>query len=321
MHSRQEIFASLEMLLSSAAPGGLVIIDDSRNRESSMSEERRAQSHFFNHILPKLKATYGEMSPEKEDEVIDTLVTYVEKKLAAVKDRSGEIVGPLRARNAVLYDNDRKLGTINVNGHCSFDDIGRYHTILRLLKNDTNIAGYWRTPYLARDTAFTLIVDRTQQNYRYRELLSYIWLGAQEDNIVAPSYADDIPPQQLREISKDAVLTELAQNRREHNFDNQSNFESELDYQTCDIGFRGRMFGRMLIWNKKYVESDTQFNLPELQSVIQEAIINFIAALPLEEKQLVLCYLDDVFAMYADPAVERKEAMDRFIDRSKAYCL
>ena len=36
-----------------------------------MSEERRAQSHFFNHILPKLKATYGEMSPEKEDEVIE----------------------------------------------------------------------------------------------------------------------------------------------------------------------------------------------------------------------------------------------------------
>jgi len=214
---------------------------------------------------------------------------------------------------------------------CYFDDIGRYHTALRALLRDGNlrrhesqyldgIQHYDHTLYINTGTGQILRTIRLS----YRRLLAYIWLGASEEDIEPPTYFEDINRPHLLSMSKETVVTEIAQNRREHNFDSfdRNICLSSIDHQTCVIGLRGRMFGRMLICNDRYMMTNTEsnFHLNLLIPAIREFIFESFAQLPAEKKGEILNYLEAKIVFLDTPDDASQIEMTTFIAHIKNNC-
>lgn len=302
---------------------------DVRASEAVMQEEARALPKFFKHgdgIYNRLLVAHPRFAShattkQAEDETIKEIIEEIKKRLATAKDRLNhdQVVGPVAAQQAVTDPSKRYRREYRNSHYSAWDDIGRYHSALRLLLDDATLhpSSVWKTHY------FNGISSYKEKTYRH--YLALIWKGATEDNIEAPINFSGIPSAQLKEGAIDQFITVLAQCRREHNFDGtHSDWDQSKkpqDSQRCDIGLRGDLFGQMLIHNEHYMQTRTNLNIELIEPLIKDIIFDEFKKLDTDAKIKIIHYLENKAIVLVDPEEEETEALNTFIRNTKLVAL
>ncbi len=333
MRTRTELLKTLYNNLSIGSPNILAADEiDSASSEGVMDEEKRALPAFF-----KPGGTYDLLldkhpqfanaatAKEAENKAFNGIIDAIVKRLAKAKDRlsGGNTVGMEKALKAVQSAKHRQRREFpsETKTKREFDDIGRCHSALRLLLNDDtqHPHSHWQTEYFNPQTTFEYD-HRTGKN-SYLRLLTLIFRGLTENDIDAPITANGLSKEQLIEAGIEQLISALAQCRREHNFDgslpdyNQSRKPS--DAQRCDMGFRGDLFGQLLIYNERYMQTRSKLDVALIENLIKEEIFLSFQALEQQQKNNIIKYIGDKFILQIDPEENSAgaQAIQKFISR------
>ena len=139
---------------------------DVRASEAVMQEEARALPVFFKQgdgIYARLLAKHPSFAShltaqQAENTAITEIIEEIKKRLAAAKDRLNhdQVVGAEAAQQAVNNPNKRYRREYQNNHHSAWDDVGRYHSALRLLLDDSTLDPHstWKTRYFNGVSAY-----------------------------------------------------------------------------------------------------------------------------------------------------------------------
>ena len=289
-------------------------------QESKALEEKSPMPTFFQPggIYARLLETYPvKLFSTSTSSLVTSLMAItdeIESRLVKAKDplNQDKEVGKEAAKEAIDNSEKRYRRERLVGEQLAWDDIGRYHSALRML-HDNKLLVFFTT-----DPRFKIF--RYQGN-PYFYYLALIWKGITEDNIKAPFYFAGIPSQTLKNMAIENFISVLAKCQRKNNIVNpiQHSDQNQAPQDApCAPEDLLALFWELSSYNELYMQTQPHASTVEaLTTTIYEMIFNqFLLSDPQSQGDILL-YLKKK-SIGSDPERKEVNALNEFILRAQS---